>query len=99
MFKFLKKKQISPVKTVEKLLEKGLGEECAVLDFDSTLTKFGNLKPKAQVTFLYRLVGILPFDIAKVLQSYVSKRLGYVTNNDERSEQRNLKRDTNLRRD
>lgn len=96
MFEFLKKKQQIIPPTV-KPLEKGLGEECSVLDFDSTLIKFGNLKPKAQVTFLYRLVGILPFDIAKVLQGYVSKRLGHDKNNDKRQGQRNLNRDPKLR--
>jgi hypothetical protein len=69
-FGFGKKKQ-TPTKPVET----GLGEEHAVLDFDVTLGKLQELSPKAQATFLYRLVGVLPFKVVKTLNGYTAKRM------------------------
>lgn len=73
--------------------ENGLGEEHAVLDFDATVEELKKLSPKAQATFLYRLVGALPQKVVQTLSYYVENRLknGKTPNN--RSRQRNTGRE------
>lgn len=46
-----------------------------VLDFDKTIDQLKSLSPKAQATFLYKLVGALSPALAKTLQTYVQNRV------------------------
>lgn len=58
------------------LEETVLGGEYAV-NFDSTVEEIRRLSAKAQATFLYRLVGVLPRGVLKTLHHYTTRQLGY----------------------
>ncbi len=55
------------------------------VDFDSTITCITGLSPKAQTTFLYKLVGAISQPVARTLLDYVQNRL---KNGDKDSKQR-----------
>lgn len=79
-------------KTKPAEFEQGLGEEHAVLDFEATVTELKKLSPKAQATFLYRLVGALPQKVVQTLSYYVANRLKNGKTPDNRSRQCNTSR-------
>ena len=80
-------KALKPVQ----VLEEGLGEEHAV-NFDSIIQQIQPLTAKAQVTFLYKLVGVLPLKVVRTMSSYLYKRLGYDKNPYSRPKQHNADR-------
>lgn len=46
-----------------------------LIDFEKTIDQLRKLSPKAQTTFLYRLIEVLPSRVVKTLQFYVARRL------------------------
>jgi hypothetical protein len=71
-----------------------LGAEHAVvpMNFESTIEEVKKLSPKAQATFLYKLVGALPQGVARTLHKYTSNRLSNGTYPNIRQKERNLDR-------
>lgn len=74
--------------------EEILGAEHSVvpMDFNKTIDEIKLLSPKAQATFLYKLVGILPQGVAKTLHKYTTNRLKNGTDFNIRQKQRNVDR-------
>jgi len=83
----------TPAVKTEQVHEEGLGEEHAVMDFDRTVEVLKSMSPKAQATFLYKLVGALPQGVVRTLRLYTANRLGYGKDTDKRPEQRNTGRE------